>query len=162
MFALDVLKNLSTPCDVQWIGESKKKEYQDLFKEKLNELPSHINLTLHGSQDKVFIKEKLLITKVFFLPTLGENFGQAIFEALAIGVPVVIGEPTAFNDAEEAGAGFVNNPGDLQANVTALETVLKESEEAWLTRSKNAQEFSKQVIQPSQLINQYKLIWFNK
>lgn len=162
LFALEILKSLFTPCDVHWIGESKNKQYQGLFDEKLHELPSHINLTLHGSQNKVFIKEKLLKSKVFFLPTLGENFGQAIFEALAIGVPVVIGKPTAFNKAEEAGAGFVNNPEDIQSNVIALETILKENEEAWLTRSKNAKEFSKQIIQPSELINQYKLIWFNK
>ena len=35
---------------------------------------------------------------LFFLPTLGENFGHAIFEALSVGVPVLISDQTPWTD----------------------------------------------------------------
>jgi glycosyltransferase involved in cell wall biosynthesis len=42
----------------------------------------------------------------FVLPTQGENFGHAIFDALAAGVPVLISRKTPWLDIEENGAGF--------------------------------------------------------
>ena len=42
----------------------------------------------------------------FVLPTQGENFGHAIFDALASGVPVIITRNTPWQKVEENGAGF--------------------------------------------------------
>ncbi|MCB8933280.1 MAG: glycosyltransferase, partial [Chthonomonadaceae bacterium] len=42
----------------------------------------------------------------FFMPTHGENFGHAIWEALAAGLPVVISDKTAWRGLEAAGAGW--------------------------------------------------------
>lgn len=43
----------------------------------------------------------------FVLPTLNENFGHAIIEALAHGTPVIISDQTPWNDLETFGAGWV-------------------------------------------------------
>lgn len=43
----------------------------------------------------------------FVLPTLNENFGHAIIEALAHGTPVMISDQTPWNDLEAFGAGWV-------------------------------------------------------
>ena len=40
------------------------------------------------------------------LPTRGENFGHAIFESLAVGVPVVISDQTYWRQLEADGAGW--------------------------------------------------------
>jgi glycosyltransferase involved in cell wall biosynthesis len=42
----------------------------------------------------------------FFLPTLGENFGHAIFEALMAGCPVLISDRTPWRDLATIGVGW--------------------------------------------------------
>jgi glycosyltransferase involved in cell wall biosynthesis len=43
---------------------------------------------------------------IFVLPTSGENFGHAIFEALALGKPVLISDQTPWRGLRAAGAGW--------------------------------------------------------
>ncbi len=45
-------------------------------------------------------------TDLFLLPTAGENFGHAIFEALSSGVPALISDQTPWRGLAEAKAGF--------------------------------------------------------
>jgi glycosyltransferase involved in cell wall biosynthesis len=42
----------------------------------------------------------------FVLPTKGENFGHAIFEAMAVGCPVLISDQTPWTNLEQKNAGF--------------------------------------------------------
>lgn len=42
----------------------------------------------------------------FYLPTLGENYGHAIAEALLAGVPVIVSDKTPWKCLEKAGAGW--------------------------------------------------------
>lgn len=45
----------------------------------------------------------------FVLPTQGENFGHAIFDSLAAGVPVIISDKTPWNNLDKSNAGFYVN-----------------------------------------------------
>jgi glycosyltransferase involved in cell wall biosynthesis len=51
---------------------------------------------------------------LFLFPTLGENFGHAIFEALAAGCPVAVSDQTPWQDIESAGAGWVISLTDVE------------------------------------------------
>ncbi len=44
------------------------------------------------------------------LPTLGENFGHVVLEALAAGTPVIVGRDTPWHQIETAGAGWLCDP----------------------------------------------------
>lgn len=60
------------------------------------------------------------------LPTKGENFGHAIFDALASGIPVIISRFTPWKDLEKAGVGFyidIEQPesmGQLLAQIASM------------------------------------------
>ena len=43
---------------------------------------------------------------LFLLPTRGENFGHAIFDALEVGLPVLISDQTPWRELEQIGAGW--------------------------------------------------------
>jgi glycosyltransferase involved in cell wall biosynthesis len=45
-------------------------------------------------------------TDLFFLPTAGENFGHAIFEALSTGAPVLISDQTPWRGLAASMAGW--------------------------------------------------------
>ncbi len=43
---------------------------------------------------------------LFFLPTLGENFGHVIYEALSAGLPVLLSDQTPWGQVNAQGAGW--------------------------------------------------------
>lgn len=59
------------------------------------------------------IIQRLSTFDLFILPTHGENFGHAILEALAAGVPVVLSNKTPWNHVASEGAGWVCAPDDV-------------------------------------------------
>lgn len=56
----------------------------------------------------------------FVLPTQGENFGHAIFDALASSVPVIISRNTPWKDLDQSGAGLYINGDNLEAVLTKV------------------------------------------
>jgi glycosyltransferase involved in cell wall biosynthesis len=63
--------------------------------------------TFHGAVIPAQLMEVFRSNHFFVLPTLNENFGHAIIEALANGCPVIISDQTPWHDLEENGAGWV-------------------------------------------------------
>jgi len=43
---------------------------------------------------------------VFALPSLGENYGHVIYEALSAGLPVILSDKTPWRSLADAGVGF--------------------------------------------------------
>ena len=62
-----------------------------------------------AGQDVVGFLEKF---DLMILPTLGENFGHVVLEALAAGTPVIVGRGTPWGQIETAGAGWLCDPAD--------------------------------------------------
>lgn len=66
-----------------------------------------------GTVEPDRIINRLRAFDLFILPTHGENFGHAILEALAAGVPVLVSDKTPWSHVEAAGAGWVCDPSDV-------------------------------------------------
>ena len=58
---------------------------------------------------------------VFLFPTLGENFGHVIQEALSAGCPCVISDQTPWQDLYENNAGYVGSLENTNGFVQSLE-----------------------------------------
>jgi glycosyltransferase involved in cell wall biosynthesis len=63
------------------------------------------------------------------LPTLGENFGHVIYEAMAAGCPVAISDQTPWADVADAGAGWVTPLADEGGWIAALTHVVNADED---------------------------------
>ncbi len=70
-------------------------------------------VTWHGAVPADDVVDFLSRYELFALPTLGENFGHVILEALCAGVPVIVGRDTPWAPVEQAGAGWVCDPTDV-------------------------------------------------
>jgi glycosyltransferase involved in cell wall biosynthesis len=55
------------------------------------------------------------------LPTLGENFGHVVLEALAAGTPVIVGDGTPWRQLETAGAGWLCDPSSPESVAGLIE-----------------------------------------
>jgi len=69
-------------------------------------LPGNVKVELKGEKPHYEIEQLMIENHVFVLPTSGENFGHAIFEALAAGRPVLISDQTPWRNLAGAKAGW--------------------------------------------------------
>ena len=59
-----------------------------------------------GPLDKKNIHNTLAKYDLFVFPTLGENFGHVIFDAIKSGLPILISNKTPWNDIEDYRIGW--------------------------------------------------------
>lgn len=66
-------------------------------------MPGNVNINFKGVADPKKIGEILEIYDVFFSPTLNENFGHSIFEAMQVGVIPLISDQTPWSIINKVG-----------------------------------------------------------
>ncbi len=105
--ALQILRNLNEGKIVFDIwGPIGDKSYWQECETLLRNLPNNIRATYRGELLPEHVHEVLYGYDVFFLPTLGENFGHVILEALGAGLPVLISNRTRWRNLAERYAGW--------------------------------------------------------
>ena len=87
----------------------------------LKAMPSNITVEVSGAVPHEEVRKTLLEHDVFLLPTLGENFGHVIAEALQAGCPVVISDRTPWRGLQDLGVGWDLPLDDLTAFTRALQ-----------------------------------------
>jgi glycosyltransferase involved in cell wall biosynthesis len=105
-YALRVLAKVKTPVRFNIYGVAEDAAYWQHCQRLIKDLPAHVVVHYHGriAHDKVLTA--LSGNDLFFLPTRGENYGHAIFEALAAGLPVLISDKTPWRGLESHGVGW--------------------------------------------------------
>jgi len=100
-------------------GEIEDKTYWQQCREAIDTLPGNISIRFDGPVQNDVIIPFLQEYHLFVLPTLGENFGHAIVEALAAGRPVLISDKTPWTGLAYKKAGWEipleNEPGFIAA-----------------------------------------------
>ncbi len=101
----EVLKNVKGNVEFNIYGNKEEPEYWEKCEREITELPSNIHVEYRGAYDHSTVFELMAQNHIFFFPTLSENYGHVIAEAMLAGLPVVISDQTPWNDVNEAGAG---------------------------------------------------------
>lgn len=71
---------------------------------------------------------------LFALPTLGENFGHVVIEALTAGTPVLLSDRTPWKGIEDLGAGWEVSLDDPVRWETALQAACDADDRTWSSR----------------------------
>lgn len=126
------LGHLDSPVSLTIAGPVADGRYWDQCKAAIAMLPHDKQVTYVGAIPADEVLKFLETFELFVLPTLGENFGHAILEALAAGVPVVIGRDTPWSHVEDIGAGWRCDPTSTEAIAGAIAafTSLSEADRA--------------------------------
>jgi L-malate glycosyltransferase len=77
-----------------------------------------------GSKNKKEINEYFQISDFFILPTLHESFGVIIAEAMACGLPVIVGDKTAPIEFVDDECGLKVNPENINEIAGAMEFMI--------------------------------------
>lgn len=120
-FLLERLRKVAGPIHLEVYGDCQEPEHLAHCKELARALPGHIAVSFEGPVSHDRVQAVLAGADFFVLPTLGENFGHAVFEALAAGCPVVISDTTPWRGLEERGVGWDLPLRDERAWVRALQ-----------------------------------------
>jgi glycosyltransferase involved in cell wall biosynthesis len=83
---------------------------------------------------------------LFVFPTLGENFGHVVFESLAAGTPVIVGNDTPWGRLETAGAGWICDPHSPEAVAELIERFLALDQDARMRMRTAARALAAQVL----------------
>ncbi len=87
-------------------GPIEDERYWDECQEAISSLPRNITVNYKGIIDHDHVFDVLSQYDAFLFPTLSENFGHVISEALFSECPVIISDQTPWRGLEEAGAGW--------------------------------------------------------
>lgn len=128
---LEAIKELNTPCIITFCGTGLNEAFMLSFINMLNSLPGHITATHIPFVPHHKVTELMHEHDIFVMPSLGENFGHAIFEAFVSAMPVIIGNNTPWKDAEETGAGYAVDPMNREELVQALRNFTEMNEEEY-------------------------------
>lgn len=81
-------------------------DYWDNCKASVGELPQSTTFEYKGQLTHDEVAPALSSHQFFLFPTLGENFGHVIAEALNQGLPVLVSDQTPWRNLEAAGVGW--------------------------------------------------------
>lgn len=105
-YALDVLARVRVPVRFDIYGPLDDRRYWDECRSRISRLPANVVADYRGAVGHAEVLSVLARYDLFFLPTLGENYGHVICEALAAGTPVLIADTTPWRDLAESGVGW--------------------------------------------------------
>jgi glycosyltransferase involved in cell wall biosynthesis len=107
-YFLNILREVGPDINVTLdiYGSDDHHDYTEQCRKLAGSLPQNIKVDFKGgiTFNKVF--DTLSHYHLFILPTLGENYGHAIFEALTTGLPVLISDQTPWRNLEQKGVGW--------------------------------------------------------
>lgn len=120
---LQALANVRHPVALRIYGPQQEEHYYAHCKALVAQLPSHVTATFEGAVPNAAVPEIMAMADVLVLPSRSENFGHSIFEALAAGTPVVIGNDTPWRGLESRLAGFDLPWSDIDALARAIDRI---------------------------------------
>ena len=104
--ALKLIADLKGKVLFDIYGPLEDKVYWDQCCKLIEKLPSNIKVSYKGFLNHDEVLDVFAEHDLFFFPTLGENFGHVIIEALAAGCPVLISDRTPWRNLEKENVGW--------------------------------------------------------
>jgi glycosyltransferase involved in cell wall biosynthesis len=158
LFLLEVLKKMPQRLSLDFYGSSIDRDYEETFKGKLKELPENIKLSLKGSQPPEEIEKAMQYADVFIACSTGENFGHAIYEALASGMPVIISNTTPWKDLAATNAG-IDLPLEIEKYKDAIQKFYEMEDAEYQEYRQGAYHLAKKYWQENDFKLQYAKIF---
>lgn len=106
-FAIRALKNAVGDVTFTIYGPVEDQEYWSQCQDSIRSLPANVTVNFAGPLTRDQVAEAMTQHHFFLFPTLGENYGHVIAEALSVGRPVLLSDQTPWDDLDATGSGWV-------------------------------------------------------
>ncbi len=156
---IHALREFKQGVSLTVIGPEEDKPYLQKVRSMIEVLSPTIQVHFLGPKPAHEIEAHLTQAHVFILPTQGENFGHAIFEALQAGRPVVISDQTPWRGLAAQQAGFdlpLSAPDGFAAAIRTFAEMDQDEYDQW---SKGAYHFAQNFMQQSDYLTAYQRLF---
>lgn len=106
LFAIERLQDLQGHIHYDLYGTVYDEAYWQRCQAAITALPSNVVVQWHGEVDPDKVPDILSSAHVVFMPSVGENFGHTMLEALSVGRPLLISDRTPWKDLQTLHAGW--------------------------------------------------------
>ena len=103
---ISVFRRATHSVRLDLYGPIEDRSYWNECQRIIDGLPEHVQVRYCGALPADAVRSTIERYHLFVLPTTGENFGHAIYEALASGKPVLISDQTPWRDLTSQKAGW--------------------------------------------------------
>jgi glycosyltransferase involved in cell wall biosynthesis len=105
-YALRVIAKSTVPLRFDIWGPIEDSGYWEECEALMRALPAHVEARYCGVADHADVGRTLARYDLFFLPTLGENFGHVVAESISVGTPVLLADTTPWRGLAQEGVGW--------------------------------------------------------
>jgi glycosyltransferase involved in cell wall biosynthesis len=159
-FLLTCLGKISGDVVLTVIGSEEDDVFATYCKGLATSLPDHIIVNFKGETPNDIVPLIIAEHHIFGLPTQGENFGHAIFEALILGKPVIISDQTPWRNLSAVHAGWDLPLGQPEQFISALQVMVDWSQEEYNNWSLSAWQYVKDTVGKKDLKTIYHQLFF--
>lgn len=153
--AFHAFKECKFPARFSIIGSPEDPVYWQQCKNEILSLPAHLEIEYLGELPQPEVRSLLPQFDFLLLPTQGENFGHAIFEAFAAGLPVIISDQTPWKDLQSQELGWSLPLGQAGVFAEAIQEAAGMPQDLYTRYSTNAQAFAQAFVQKAGLKEAY-------
>lgn len=150
---LEALQLVKTKIQFHICGPVKDRMYwercQRLFDNQIHEI-SYMEPVLPSE-----VQTKLSSYDVFVLPTKGENFGHAIYEALSVGTPALISNHTPWGRLQDVNAGLTIETFNAEDWAKGIQAFMHFSQEEYSNYSRGARQLAQDYFFKNDFKSQY-------
>lgn len=160
--AIRLVSRLSGKVELDLYGSEEVAEYVETCKALAKQAPPDITIRFCGAVEHEKIAGEIQRHHILLSPTQGENFGQAIVEALLNCRPVIISDQTPWRGLEEAGAGYDLPLDKPELFEKALQSMIDTEEKSYQDLCRNAGEYIRKRLNTDEVTEQYKKMFLNE
>ena len=142
IYVIEILKEIHGKVVFDIYGPIEDEVYWKECKRLLEKLPSNIKYSYCGMMDSEKIVDTFLEYDIFVFPTMGENFGHVIFEALSGGCIPIISDQTPWQDLEEEKCGRIIPLDKKNEYINTINKILKMQHEDLMIIQEKANEYA--------------------
>jgi glycosyltransferase involved in cell wall biosynthesis len=148
-FLLSILNDVEGEVELEIAVIKEDPAYFKLCQQMAENLPETIHVTWYFDLEPAEVLKLMGKVHLFVLPTQGESFGHAIFEALSVGCPVLISDQTPWRNLLSCKAGM-DIPLADNLFLDAITTFVKLDNSRWEEFRQGALQKAKQYVDEMQ------------
>lgn len=157
LFALKTINNLNMDekecVTLSILGDIEEGKY---YRECLEYISTNkIRAEFLGTLPNEELVERLSAFDFMYLPSKSENFGHAIFEALSVGVPVIISDQTRFTNLKSIGCGYDLSLSKMNEFTEIISHLIYVDAVQYHELSLNSLAYSKKIVDNYKYLDEY-------
>jgi glycosyltransferase involved in cell wall biosynthesis len=157
--ALRILRAVEGSVVFDIYGPIEDRAYWAKCQKSISTLPVNVKVRYRGMIPPTEVPKVLAEHDLLLLPTLGENFGHVVVEALANGCPVLISDRTRWRNLSTAGVGWdvsLDYPGGFRE---AIEECCAMENATWREMSQRARRYGIACLSDDEAIDQNRALF---